>query len=59
MPEKSAFMFHHNFYPKPKVDLEETDITQEIRQKISDLQQQYDDIISKHSSKIGLTHWKK
>ena len=21
MPKKSAFMFHHNFYPKPKVDL--------------------------------------
>ena len=22
MPEKSAFTFHHNFYPKPKVVLE-------------------------------------
>ena len=55
MPEKSAFMFHHNFYPKPKVDLEDTVITQEIRQKLLDLQQKYDDIISKHSSDIGLT----
>ena len=56
MPEKSAFMFHHNFYLKPKVDLEDADITQEIRQNVLDLQQKYDDIISKHSSDIGLTH---
>ena len=31
MQEKSAFMFHHNFYQKPKADLEDADITQEIR----------------------------
>ena len=33
MPEKSAFMFHHNFYPKPKVVLEDADITNLTRQK--------------------------
>ena len=49
-------MFHHNFYPKPTVDLEDADLTQEIRQKLLDLQQKYYDIISKHSSTIGLTH---
>ena len=38
MPDKSAFMFHHNFYPKPKIDLEDTDITQETRQKLLNLQ---------------------
>ena len=37
MPEKSAFMFHNNFYPQPKVDLEDADITQETRQKLLDL----------------------
>ena len=43
MPKKSEFMFHHNFYQKPKVGLEDANITPEIRQK---LQQKYDDIIS-------------
>ena len=31
MPEKSIFMFHHNFYPRPKVDLEDGDIIQETK----------------------------
>ena len=56
IPEKSAFMFHYNFCLKPRVDLEDTDITQEIRQKLLDVHQKYDDITSKHSSNIGLTH---
>ena len=34
MPEKSAFMFHHNFYPKPKIDLEDTEVSQETRHKL-------------------------
>ena len=55
MPE-NQHLFHYNFYPKPKVDLEDTDIIQEIRQKLLDLQQKYDDIISKNSSNIQLTH---
>ena len=29
MPEKSAFAFHHNFYPKPKVVLEDATISDE------------------------------
>ena len=27
MPEESAFMFHHTFYPKPKIDLEDATIS--------------------------------
>ena len=34
MPEKIAFMFHNNFYPKPKIDLKDTEISQETRQKL-------------------------
>ena len=56
MPEKSAFIFHHNFYPKPKIDLKDAEISAETRQKLLTLQQNYDDIVSKHSSDIGLTH---
>ena len=54
--KKSAFMFHHNFYPKPKIDLKDIDISQETGQKLLVLQQGYDDIVSKHSSDISLTH---
>ena len=59
MTEKLAFVFHHNLYPKPKVDLEDAEIMPEIKQKLTYLQQKYDDIISKHSSDIGLTLLKK
>ena len=56
IPKTSAFMFHHNFYPKPKMDLKYADISEETRQKLQTLQKNYDDIVSKHSSDIGLTH---
>ena len=56
MSEKLAFVFHHKFYLKPKVDLDDVKITPKIKQQLTDLQQKYDDIISKHSSDIGLTH---
>ena len=47
-----AIVFHHNLYSKPKVDLEDAEITPEIRQKLTDLKQKYDGIISEHSSDI-------
>ena len=56
MPEKSAFMFHHNVCPKPKIDLRDTEIPKETRQKLLTLQQNYDDIVSKHSTDIRLTN---
>ena len=56
MPEIVVFVFHHNFYPKSKVDLEDIEITPKIKQISTYLQQKYDDIISKHSSNLGLTH---
>ena len=34
MPKTSAFMFHHNFYPKPNIDLKDAEISQEIRQNL-------------------------
>ena len=56
MAEKSAFVFHHNFYPKLKVGLEDDEITPQIKQTLIDLQQKYGNIISNHSSDIGLKH---
>ena len=56
MPKKSAFTFHHNFYPKPKVKLEDTIISVETKEKVQVLKQNYNDTVSQHSSDIELTH---
>ena len=56
MPEKSASTFHHNSYPKPKVVLEHTTISDETKNKLQVLKQDYNDIVSQHSGDIGLTH---
>ena len=50
IPEKSAFMCHHNFYPKSKIDLKDLEI-----ETLLTKQQNYDDIVSKHSTAIRLT----
>ena len=50
------FMFHHNFYPKSTIDLKDTEIFEETRHKLQVLQQNYDDIVSKHNSDIRRTH---
>ena len=57
MPEKSAFMFHHNFYQNAKIDFRDAEISEETRQKLQTLQQNYDNIASKHSSDLRLTHY--
>ena len=38
MPEELAFMFCHNFYPKPKIDLKDAKICKETRQTLLTLQ---------------------
>ena len=34
MSEKSAFTFHHNLYPKPKIDLEDATISDETQNRL-------------------------
>ena len=58
MSENSTFMFHHNFCPKPKTDLENAKISEETQHKLQILKQDYDDIVNKHGSDIGLTQKK-
>ena len=58
MPKKSAFTFHHIFYPKPRIDLEDATISKETQHKLQILKQDYDDIVSKHSGDIRFTHLK-
>ena len=38
MPEKSAFMFRHNFYSKSKMDLKDPEISKETRKNLLTLQ---------------------
>ena len=56
MPEKSSFMFHHTFYPKPIKYLEDGGISKHTHQKLQNLKQDYYNIVSKHRIDIGLTH---
>ena len=49
-------MFHHNFYPKPKVVLEDAIISDEMRNKLPVLKQDYNDIVIQHSGDIRLIH---
>ena len=46
MPEKSAFTFHHNFYPKPKVVLEDATTSDETNNKLQVLKDDCNDIVS-------------
>ena len=55
MPEKSVFTFYHNFYSKPKEKLEDV-ISDETKEKLQVLKQTCNDIVSQHSSNIGLTY---
>ena len=52
MPEKSAFTFNHNFYPKPKVKLEDAITSDETKSKLQELKRNYNGIVSQHSSDI-------
>ena len=56
MPEKPTCMFHNSFYPKTKIYLEDTEISKEIQQKLQTLKQDYENIVTQHSSDVGLTH---
>ena len=56
MPEKSAFIFYCNFYPKHKIDLKDTRISEETLHKLQILKHDYNDIVRQHNSDIGPTH---
>ena len=54
----SAFMFHKDFSPKPRITLLDAELSPETQQGLEALLQEFSDIISKSSSDIGLTHLK-
>ena len=59
IPQNSSFMFHKDFYPKPRNMFLDAELSNESSQKLHDLLEEFSDIMSKNSKNIGLTHWKK
>ena len=56
IPEDSAFMFHGDFHPKPRITLLDGELSPETQQQLKPLLEEFSDIMSKSSSDIGLTH---
>ena len=49
-------MFHKDFYPKPRIMLFGVELSNESRQQLNDLLEEFSDIMSKNSTDISLTH---
>ena len=56
IPENSAFMFHKDFYLKPRITLLDAELSPETLQQLETLLEEFSDIMSKGNSDIGLTH---
>ena len=56
IPPNSSFMFHKDFYPKPRITLLDAELSNESRKHLNDLLEEFSDIMSKNSTDIGLTH---
>ena len=54
----SAFMFHKDFYLKPRMTLLDTELSPKTQQQLETLLEEFSDIMSKSSSDIGLTYLK-
>ena len=52
--ENSAFMFHKDFYLKPKITLLDAELSPKFQQQLEALLKEFSDIMSKSSSDIGL-----
>ena len=49
-------MFHKDFYPKPRIALFDAELSNEYKQQLNDLLEEFSNIMSKDSQDIGLTH---
>ena len=49
-------MFHKDFYPKPKITFLDAELSNESKQQLDDLLEEFSDIMSKNLKDIGLTH---
>ena len=49
-------MIHKDFYPKPRIMLLDAELSNESRQQLNDLLEEFSDIMSKNSTDICSTH---
>ena len=56
IPQNSSFMFHKDFYRKPRIILLDAELSNESKQKLNNLLKEFSDIMSKNSMDISLTH---
>ena len=47
IPPNSSFTFHKDFYPKPRVTLLDVEMSNESKQQLNDLLEEFSDIMSK------------
>ena len=55
--QNSSFMFYKDFYPKPRITLLNAELSNESKQQLNELLEEFSDIMSKNSKDIGLTHF--
>ena len=58
IPQNSSFMFHKDVYPTPRIMLLDAELSNESKQQLNDLLEEFSDIMSKNSKDTGLTHLK-
>ena len=56
IPQNSSFMFHKDFYPKPRITLFDAELSIESKQQLNNILEEFSDIMSKTSKDIGLMH---
>ena len=56
IPLNSSFIFHKDFYPKPRITLLDAELSNESKQQLNDLLEEFSDIMSENSTDISLTH---
>ena len=56
IPLNSSFMFHKDFYPKPRITLLDVELPNESKQQMNDILEEFCDIMSKNSKDISLTY---
>ena len=58
IPLNSSFMFHKDFYPRPRITLLDAELSNESKQQLNELLEEFSDIMSNKSMDICLTHLK-
>ena len=59
IPPYSALMFHKDFYSKPRIMLLHTELSNESRQKLNDLLEEFSDIMLKNPQTSVYLLWKR